>query len=105
VLLNQIGTYYWQAQYNSGNSTSAASVSPCGSQAVVVPKVAPVHLPSNARCVSEASAQLQIAQRNARAAEMFANNRLVTSFRSRRIRVSRPLENSGLPDRAGLRLG
>jgi hypothetical protein len=86
VLLSQAGIYYWQGQY-TGNSTSAASVSACGSQRVVVPKTAAVGLPSSERCVSELSAQLKVAGHSARAAEVFANNKLVARFRSGTIRV------------------
>ena len=86
VLLRHAGIYNWQAEY-SGNGTSAASMSACGSQTVVVPNVATLGLPSGTRCVSELSVQLKVAGRRARAAEVFANNKLVARFPTGLIRV------------------
>jgi hypothetical protein len=73
------GTYNWQAEY-SGDNTNAPSVTPCGSQTVVVPKGANVGLPSNHRCVSRLVARLRVGKVRARAAEVFANGKLVGHF-------------------------
>jgi hypothetical protein len=87
MVLNAPGKYLWQVSY-AGDGKNAPSVTNCGAQTVVVPKTGKIGLPASRRCMSVLSAKLQLGRQRVRAAEVFANGKLLGTFGAKiRLRI------------------